>query len=236
MLVGNKIKVKNASWNFEKKIPKTFSKHIKKSVPLYEDAQDLTLQMSDFFLKKNSNCYDLGCSTGSLINKIYERHKNKKINFYGIDSVKEMIRQAKLENKSNVNFINYINSDINKIKFKKSDLIISHYTIQFIEPKFRQEIINKIYKTLNWGGAFVFFEKIRANDARFQDIFTTTYNDFKLKNKFSPSEIVYKTKSLKGVLEPFSDFGNISLLKRSGFKDIVPIFQWLCFKGYLCIK
>ena len=52
MLVGNKIKVKNASWNFEKKIPKTFSKHIKKSVPLYEDAQDLTLQISDFFLKK----------------------------------------------------------------------------------------------------------------------------------------------------------------------------------------
>ena len=59
---------------------------------------------------------------------------------------------------------------------------------------------------------------------------------FKLKNKFSPSEIIHKTKSLKGVLEPFSDFGNMSLLKRSGFKDVVPIFQWLCFKGYLCIK
>ena len=25
------------------------------------------------------------------------------------------------------------------------------------------------------------FEKIRASDARFQDIFTITYNDFKLK-------------------------------------------------------
>ena len=26
---------------------------------------------------------------------------------------------------------------------------------QFIEPKFRQNVIDKIYKSLNWGGAFV---------------------------------------------------------------------------------
>ena len=38
-------------------------------------------------------------------------------------------------------------------------MIISCYTIQFIEPKFRQNVIDKIYKSLNWGGAFVIFEK-----------------------------------------------------------------------------
>ena len=103
-------------------------------------------------------------------------------------------------------------------------------------PRYRQTLINKIYNSLNWGGGFVMFEKIRASDARFQDIFSLTYNDFKLKNNFSPSEIIYKSKSLKGVMEPFSDFGNISLLKRAGFKDFIPVFQWLCFKGYLCIK
>ena len=27
--------------------------------------------------------------------------------------------------------------------------------MQFIPPRFRQEIINKIYKSLNWGGAFI---------------------------------------------------------------------------------
>jgi len=108
--------------------------------------------------------------------------------------------------------------------------------MQFIAPKFRQNIVNKIYKSLNWGGAFLMFEKIRASDARFQDIFSITYNDFKLKNNFTPAEIIYKTKSLKGVMEPFSDFGNIGLIKRAGFKDVISVFQWLSFKGYLCIK
>mgnify|MGYP004333826191 FL=1 len=80
------------------------------------------------------------------------------------------------------------------------------------------------------------FEKIRASDARFQDIFSITYNDFKLRNNFTASEIIHKTRSLKGVMEPFSDFGNTGLIKRAGFKDMISIFQWLCFKGYLCIK
>ncbi len=90
---GDKIKVENASWSFGKKVPKKFDSHIKKSVPLYSEAHELALNLSDFFLKENSRCYDLGCSTGTLIRKISERH-NKKIQFYGVDSVKEMINQA----------------------------------------------------------------------------------------------------------------------------------------------
>ena len=80
------------------------------------------------------------------------------------------------------------------------------------------------------------FEKIRASDARFQDIFAQIYLEFKLKNKFSTHEVINKQKSLKGVLEPFSEYGNLGLLKRAGFKDIIPIFQWFNFKGFLCIK
>ena len=80
------------------------------------------------------------------------------------------------------------------------------------------------------------FEKIRASDARFQDIYTQTYNDFKLNQGFTEKEIINKSRSLKGVMEPFSDFGNLGLLKRSGFTDTIPVFQWFCFKGYLSIK
>jgi tRNA (cmo5U34)-methyltransferase len=237
MKIGNNIKAKNASWTFDKNVPKHFSRHIRNSVPYYDEGHEICLQLSDFFLKEKSNCYDLGCSTGILLNKLAKRN-NKQINFFGIDTVKNMIVQAKKENKirKNTNNIKYINGDILKTKFKKSDLITSYYTIQFMHPGVRQKIIDKIFKSLNWGGAFIMFEKIRAPDARFQDIYSIIYNDFKLENNFSPSEIIFKTKSLKGIMEPFSDFGNLSLIKRAGFKDVTPIFQWMCFKGYLCIK
>ena len=236
--INKKIFAENAAWTFGKNVPKKFTYHVKKSVPFYSEGHDLVVDLSDFFLKKNSFCYDLGCSTGTLINKLSNKHSKKKINFFGVDSIKQMISEAKKvnKNKKNSNIIKFISKDIKKILFKQSDLIISYFTLQFIEPRFRQILINKIYKALNWGGAFIIFEKIRASDARFQDIFTLIYSDYKLKSGFSTNEIINKSRSLKGVLEPFSEFGNLELLKRAGFVDIIPIFQWLCFKGYLCIK
>jgi len=235
---GDNILTKDSSWSFGKNVPKKFTKHITKSVPFYLEGHEIITFLSDFFLKEKSICYDLGCSTGTLLNKISKKHSKKNIQFYGIDSVKEMIEQAKKENKklNNNNKIIFKKENIIKLPLLKSDLILSYYTMQFIPSRYRQTILNKIYKSLNWGGAFIMFEKIRANDARFQDIFSIVYNDFKLQNGYSADEIINKTKSLKGILEPFSDFGNLGLLKRAGFKDIIPVFQWMSFKGYLVIK
>lgn len=80
------------------------------------------------------------------------------------------------------------------------------------------------------------FEKVRYPDARFQDIMSQIYIDFKLDQGFSERDIVNKSKSLKGIMEPFSSNGNIQLLKRAGFKDIVTVFKYLNFEGFLSIK
>ena len=80
------------------------------------------------------------------------------------------------------------------------------------------------------------FEKVRARDARFQDISTATYNEFKLSNGYSPQEIFNKSRSLKGILEPFSTKGNCDLLNRAGFKDYMQVFKYICFSGFLAIK
>ena len=146
-----------------------------------------------------------------------------------------MIKKASARKIVNKN-IKFINDDLLQFKFKQTDLIIAYYTIQFIKPSERQQLINKIYENLKWGGAFIFFEKVRASDARFQDIITSLYNDFKLDNGFSPDEILSKSRSLKGVLEPFSTQGNIDLLKRAGFTDIISFMKFLCFQGFLAIK
>jgi len=65
---------------------------------------------------------------------------------------------------------------------------------------------------------------------------TSLYTDYKLERGYSPTEIINKSRSLKGVLEPFSTAGNIDLLKRAGFKDIMPVMKYLCFEGFVAIK
>ena len=231
-----KIKKKRGLWNFDGNVPEKFIKHILKSVPFYNEGHKLILGLSDFFLKDNSLCYDIGSSTGDLLIKL-SKFTNKKTSFIGVDKSNSMINFAKNNIKKNkLKNIKVLNKDINKLKLKKSDLIIAYYTLQFIEPRYKQLLLNKIYKSLNWGGALILFEKVRANDARFQDILNSLYYDFKEENGFKSNEIFDKEKSLRGVLEPFSDAGNKGLLKRAGFVDTISIYKYICFKGYLCVK
>ena len=62
------------------------------------------------------------------------------------------------------------------------------------------------------------------------------YDEFKIQNGFKLEEIASKTRSLYGVLEPFSTNGNKQILKAAGFKDIMTISKYICFEGFLAIK
>ena len=114
--------------------------------------------------------------------------------------------------------------------------IVMEQVIQFINQKYRQSIINKIYKSLNWGGGFFFVEKVRSYDARTQEMSNEIYKEWKKIMGFTDEEINSKTKSLKGVLDSFSSKGNLSMIKRAGFKDFSVIGKFICFEIILAIK
>lgn len=227
--------MKNADWKFSGNIVQEFDNHILSSVPLYEEGHKLISNLSDFFLSHNSVCYELGCSTATLLKTIADHNSSKRIKFIGIEIENDMVDYAnnKLRDYDNIEIIC---DDLLNVDLEKSDMIISYYTIQFIKPRVRQLIFDKIYDSLNWGGAFVLFEKVRGADARFQDILTALYTDFKLDQGFTKDEILDKTRSLKGILEPFSSNGNLELLQRAGFVDVMSIMKYICFEGFLAIK
>ncbi len=171
-----------------------------------------------------------------MLKKLVEKHKHRpEVKWVGIDIEADMIKEAAKRLKGIKN-VELAVDNIYSYPYEPSDFIVSYYTMQFVPPHIRQETFNKIYQALNWGGAFVMFEKVRACDARFQDMMQTLYTDYKLDQGYRPDEIIAKTKSLKGVLEPFSTQGNLDLLKRAGFVDIMTIFKYICFEGFLAIK
>ena len=65
---------------------------------------------------------------------------------------------------------------------------------------------------------------------------TALYTDYKIDQGYTSNEIIAKYRSLKGVLEPFSSQGNIDILLRAGFTDIMTIYKYTCFEGFLAIK
>jgi len=233
--VGDGLNAKNAQWSFGGDTHKTFDAHVSKSVPFYNDGHSIIEEVSDFFLSDGSLVYDIGCSTGTLLEKLAIRNINKKIQFIGCEPEIGMTHTAIEKCKKHKN-ISIVSESILDLPMEKSDLISSYYTIQFLHPSIRQDVFDKIYNSLNWGGAFIFFEKVRAPDARFQDMMSLIYNEYKFSQGYTSQEVITKSKSLKGVLEPFSSQGNIDLASRAGFKDIMSVFKYICFEGFLAIK
>lgn len=235
--VGDGLKAENANWKFGSKVADNFDLHATRSIPFYTEGHDLISRLSDFFVSSNSVCYEVGCATGTLTLKLAE-HNSDKVDsrFIGIDVEKDMIQAAKRKTHSLSANVVFVEADILQVDFKPADLIVAYYTVQFIRPAERQRLLTKLYDSLQWGGALIMFEKVRGPDARFQDILTRLYDDYKLEQGYSAEEIISKSRSLKGVLEPFSTQGNIDLLKRAGFVDIMTVKKHLCFEGFLAIK
>ena len=233
--VGDNILAENARWSFGGETATSFDRHINRSIPRYAEGQDLVVSIADHFLDEGSRVYELGCATGSLLEKLARANQDRSVRITGVDIEQEMVNVA-TQRTNDFERVDVVQSDVVTLQMQSCDLIVAYYTVQFVRPAVRQILIDRIYQSLNWGGAFILFEKVRAPDARFQDLMTSLYQDYKLDQGFSEKEIVNKSRSLKGQLEPFSTRGNLDLMTRAGFVDIMTVFKHVCFEGFLAIK
>ncbi len=235
--VGDIIKAENARWHFSKVDSEKFSKHIEKSIPGYHEGHRLIEELSDFFVKRNSRIYDLGCSIGNLTYRIAVRHADQKVKVIGVERERSLLQAARLKIKNSLApHLEYRMEDITELKLEPANLVIAYYTLQFVSLEKRKTILESIWRCLNPGGAFLLFEKVREPNSRLQELAMLLYNDFKLENGYSGDEIVAKSRSLKGVLEPLSSRENLKFLKESGFVETGRIFKRLCFEGFIAIK
>lgn len=233
--VGDGIEAANARWSFAGGVSEKFDGHVAKSVPLYDTGHELIEKLSDFFVGPGSVVYDLGCSTGSLTERLARRHSHEPVRIIGIDCEPEMVAAAR-RRCCDYEDVEIQLNDVTQVSWEKADLVVMYYALQFVPPKFRQSMLDEIYQALNWGGALLQFEKVRGPDARFQDIMTQMYTEYKITQGYSSEDILAKSRSLKRILEPFSTEGNLDLLSRAGFNDIMTVQKYVCFEGFLAIK
>jgi tRNA (cmo5U34)-methyltransferase len=237
-IVGDKIKT-SKNWKFTKSVSKHFDQHVNQSIPAYLQMQNYIASLSQFFIKDNQTVYDLGCATGQTIKKIADITSNDiKFKIIGVDNQKEMINLAKKRFKKNTlnKKIKFINQNILKLKLKNSNLIISCLLLNFLSKNNQSKLLSKMFKSLNKGGALILVDKVFSNNSQQQTIFDQLYNEFKLKNKLSPSAVINKQISLKSSMTLQRTDESIKQLKKIGFEKIDIFYKWFNFIGIIAIK
>jgi tRNA (cmo5U34)-methyltransferase len=236
--VGDEIEQTEGGWEFDDDVADQFDKHVTQSIPSYQNIQHHVTKISDWFLSddRNETVYDLGCATGTTIKHLIEsRERNDGIRYVGIDEARPMLKQAE-EKLGYYDSVRLVEEDLSvNPDFPNASLVISLFTLSFLNEDDRQDVLTAAYESLDSGGGLIFVEKTYPECSRFQAMYREHYFDYK-QQYFDTPEVIDKAKSLRGQLRPLSHAEYRSMLEQAGFEEVEPFYQKYMWWGVIARK
>ena len=222
-------------FEFDEEVAAVFDDMLERSVPFYKESQKITEFFALKHLKDDSILYDLGSSTASLLINISRKLKCS-ATLVGLDNSKAMLEQARKKAQALGAKLQLENADILTYEYKNADVFVSNYTLQFIRPLVREELVKKIASSLNKKGIFIFSEKVISHHSILNKDLIECYYDFKKEQGYSEYEIMQKREALENVLVPYSEEENIKMALNCGFSHCEVVFRWANFATFIAIK
>ncbi|OZB36203.1 MAG: carboxy-S-adenosyl-L-methionine synthase CmoA [Halothiobacillus sp. 14-56-357] len=234
---------KQGPFCFNQEVAAVFPDMIKRSVPGYAFTLDLIKDVTRLLVRENSRIYDLGCSLGTITlalrsGILASGIDADSVTIHAIDSSQAMISRAE----------EYIGSfqasvpivlhcgDITTHEYLNSSLIVLAYTLQFIEPEKRLDLLKKIHAGLNPGGGLILVEKIHDEDDTMQAISTELHHEFKRRNGYSELEIAQKRQALENVLRTETEEAHKKRFQEAGFSKTILLGKHYAFASWLALK
>ena len=228
-------------FEFNAEVAEVFDDMISRSVPFYLDQQDMIREIGKKFAIKNTNIYDLGCSTATTLINLCQAVDDS-IALIGYDNSLPMINRAKqkikehgFERRIELRYGD-LNGDVSDLNLGNASMIMMCWTLQFVRPLKRDNLIKAIYNGLVEDGIFLVTEKILTNSSHMNRFFIDFYYDYKKRQGYSNDEIQNKREALENVLVPYRIEENLEMFRRNGFEIVETFFQWYNFAAFLCVK
>lgn len=226
---------------FDKQVADVFDDMLARSVPFYQEQQNLVKEIARQFWLPGTPVVDLGCSLGTtLLNIAREISEAKEL--IGFDNSDPMLERARAaiaaqgEQERVQLHVADLNGDLADLAFDDASVVTLCWTLQFIRPLKRDRLIKHVYEHMADGGVLIVSEKVLTNDSTMNRFFIDFYYNYKRKNGYSEKEIIKKRDALENVLIPYRLDENIELFRRNGFQIVETFFQWYNFAGFMCVK
>jgi tRNA (cmo5U34)-methyltransferase len=223
---------------FDAQVVEVFPDMISRSVPGYNTIIDTIGRLSQRFVSDNSQVYDLGCSLGAATIAMRKAITAKNCKIIGIDTSSAMVERCKMH----VNAfkgdtpVEIIEGNILDVDIENASMVVLNFTLQFIAPEQRQQLLTKIAKGLKPGGLLLLSEKISHSDQICNELLVDLHHDFKRANGYSELEIAQKRTALENVMRIDNLDTHLNRLKLAGFAHNAPWFQCFNFFSLLAIK
>jgi len=225
-------------FRFDQSVAEVFPDMIQRSVPGYSTIVDTIGQICAKYATPHSHIYDLGCSLGAVSLAASKYIQSENCQILDIDNSPAMTQRCKLHVQAfkATTPISIICDDIQNIDIKNASCVVMNFTLQFIPPEQRIDIIHKIYDGLNPGGVLLLSEKLSHDTEQGNDLVIDLHHEFKRRNGYSELEISQKRTALEDVMRTETFEQHKNRLMQVGFIDVVRWFTCFNFASMVAIK
>ena len=231
---------KAADFEFDQNVANVFNDMLLRSIPFYTEIQRMIGEMAHFFYQPKTCIFDLGCSTGNSLKTLVQSVTDRDAIFIGIDNSEPMLERAGqyLKKEAGKAKIRLVLADLagKDFSIENASVVIMNWTLQFIRPIYREQLLRKIAKGTNKGGVLILCEKVLVDQSVLNRLYIDLYYDFKKRNGYSTLEIAQKREALENVLIPNKIQEDIDLLRLAGYSDLEVFFRWYNWAGLIAIK
>ena len=227
-----------SKFKFNSDVAHVFEDMLERSIPLYRECQNLTVNWCKRLAISDKYIYDLGCSTGSLLLLLSQSIPViSRVNLVGVDSSEAMIKKARNKLSNPKNSVEFLKANLDdSFPFYDSCAIVMNYTLQFIPLENRAPLLKKIYQSLIPGGGFILNEKVISENELLRKTFIEMHHGFKEDQGYSKMEISKKRDALENILIPIKLSKTITLVREAGFTTVDIFFKWNNFAGLIALK
>lgn len=220
---------------------RVFPDMIKRSVPGYPTIVENIGVLASQFAQPQTTLYDLGASLGAVTQALRRHVRVDGCKVIAVDNSPAMVaRCSEYLHAQDAMFqellpVEVIEADILALELQPTSLVTLNFTLQFIPPERRLELLTRIHQALLPGGALILSEKLRFEDTAEHDLLTELHVAFKRANGYSELEIAQKRSAIEKVMLPDSLEQHRERLLAAGFSKVLPWFQCLNFASLVAL-
>lgn len=225
-------------FRFDASVARVFPDMIRRSVPGYTTIIPMIEVITEQYARPGSHCYDLGCSLGASTLAMRHGIGDRDCTLTGVDNSAAMIERCEhyIALDDHALPVHLRCEDILDTYLADASVTTLNFTLQFVAPERREELMTRIAEATLPGGALILSEKIRFESDAEQAIQTQLHHEFKRANGYSDLEISQKRSALEQVLIPETLAEHRQRLTKAGFDQVLVWYQCFNFVSMLAIK
>jgi tRNA (cmo5U34)-methyltransferase len=228
-------KLGDEPFRFDDSVAGVFPDMLRRSIPGYAASIEAIGSLAARYVQPGTNCYDLGCSLGAASLAMHQGSRAEGVTIVAVDNSEAMVERCR-EAVSAHDGIEVRQADVRNTAIENASMVVMNYTLQFLDPAARDDIVRGIHSGLVPGGIFILSEKVIDEDSDMDALLVDLHHEHKRRHNYSQLEIARKRAALENVLIPETVASHKQRLASAGFAHTAVWLRYFNFVSIVAIK